>query len=142
MGKKINSLKQRIKKSRNKIKNAILCHTQLRSLLTCDLAAPLPISTHIPHPYGVVIGYHVKIGENCTIRQGVTMGAVVQREGYPKIGNNVDVGANSVILGNIEIGTNSIIGAGSIVVNSIPENCVAVGNPAKVIKKLDRSVRV
>jgi putative colanic acid biosynthesis acetyltransferase WcaB len=66
----------------------------------------------------------------------------VQREGYPKIGNNVDIGANSVILGNIEIGTNSIIGAGSIVVKSIPENCVAVGNPAKVIKKLDGSVRV
>ena len=132
----INEVIRRIKKEKNKFKNVIRCKTQLKSIITCDLAADLPISTHIPHPYGVVVGYHVEMGENCAVRQGVTIGAVVQRAGYPKIGNNVNIGANSLILGDITIGDNAIIGAGSVIVKHIPERCVAVGNPAKVIKKI------
>ena len=46
------------------------------------------------------------------------------------------VGANTVILPGVTIGSNSVIGAGSIVTKSIPDNCVAVGQPAKVIKKI------
>ena len=136
MDRMINEVIRRIKKEKNKFKNAICCKTQLKSKITCDLAADLPTSTHIPHPYGVVVGYHVEMGENCTNRQGVTIGAVVQRAGYPKIGNNVDIGANSLILGDIIIGDDAIIGAGSVVVKNISKRCVAVGNPAKVIKQI------
>lgn len=46
----------------------------------------------------------------------------------------MDIGANSVILGNVSIGDNSTIGAGSIVIKDVPKNCTVVGNPAKVIK--------
>ena len=63
---------------------------------------------------------------------GVTQG--------PKLGNNVDVGAHVCILGNIKIGNNVKIGAGSIVVKDIPDNCVVVGNPAKVIKKMNNEL--
>ncbi len=53
------------------------------------------------------------------------------------IENNVWVGYNVVILKGVKIGKNSIIGAGSVVVKDIPENCVAAGIPAKVIKKIE-----
>jgi len=53
-----------------------------------------------------------------------------------KIGNNVWIGMNSVILPGVKIGDNVIIGAGSVVTKDLPNNCVAAGNPAKVIKKL------
>jgi acetyltransferase-like isoleucine patch superfamily enzyme len=53
------------------------------------------------------------------------------------IEENVFIGARSIILKGVTIGRNSVIGAGSVVVKSIPENCIAGGNPAKVIKYLD-----
>lgn len=52
------------------------------------------------------------------------------------IGNNVWIGANSVILPGITIGDNSVIGAGSIVTKDIPENVVAVGNPCRVLRPI------
>ena len=53
------------------------------------------------------------------------------------IGNNVFIGANTIILPNVKIGNNVIIGAGSVVSNSIPDNSVVVGNPARVVKTYD-----
>ena len=52
----------------------------------------------------------------------------------PTIGDNVSIGANVNIIGNITIGNNVEIGAGSVVVNDIPDNCVVVGNPARIIR--------
>ena len=54
-----------------------------------------------------------------------------------KIGNNVFIGVDSIVLRNVTIGNNCIIGAGSVVCNSIPDNTVATGNPCKVIMSLD-----
>lgn len=53
-----------------------------------------------------------------------------------KIGNNVQIGANSVVLKGVTIGNNVIIGALSLVNKDIPDNCIAVGNPCKVVKQL------
>ncbi|MGA4516245.1 acyltransferase [Solibacillus silvestris] len=50
------------------------------------------------------------------------------------IGENVFIGCNSIILKGTKIGDNSVIGAGSVVIGNIPENCIAAGNPAKVIR--------
>ncbi|HAB26474.1 MAG TPA: serine acetyltransferase, partial [Xanthomarina gelatinilytica] len=55
----------------------------------------------------------------------------------PIIGNDVTVGANVVIIGNITIGDHVVIGAGSVVVKDVPSNCVIAGNPARVIKTLE-----
>ena len=53
------------------------------------------------------------------------------------IGDNVTLGVNVTIIGGVTIGNNVVIGAGSVVVKDIPDNCVAVGNPCRVIKTLD-----
>ncbi len=86
----------------------------------------------------------VIIGDNCHITYGCVIlshdGATKQYNpsddgsGIVKIGNRVFVGVNSVIMRNVTIGDNSIIGAGSVVTKDIPENVIAMGNPAKVIK--------
>ena len=81
----------------------------------------------IVHP-GTVIGDNVKLHQNTTIGLSKTGGRP------PRIGNNVLIGANSVILGEITIGDGAIIGAGSVVVKDVPENAIVAGNPATVIK--------
>lgn len=53
-----------------------------------------------------------------------------------KIGSNVFIGCNSLVLKGVTIGDNSVVGAGSVVVKDVPANCVAAGNPAKVIKEI------
>lgn len=52
------------------------------------------------------------------------------------IGKNVFIGCNSLILKGAHIGDNSVIGAGSVVTKDVPSNCIAAGNPAKVIKSI------
>ena len=88
------------------------------------------------HPYATVINAK-KIGKNFTFRTGLTIGNKNNDNTLlPTIGNNVEVGANVVIIGDIEIGDNVTIGAGSVVVKSVPSNCVIAGNPARIIKML------
>ena len=50
----------------------------------------------------------------------------------PTIGDNVSIGANATIIGDITICNNVIIGAGSVVVKDVPDNCIVSGNPAKI----------
>ena len=88
-----------------------------------------------PHPQCIVIG-NVKLGDNCTIYQGVTIGAKLPfHKKYPNIGNNVYIGAGSTILGDITIGNNVTIGAKTMILKDIPNNSTVIGNPAKIIKK-------
>ena len=92
--------------------------------------------TQFPHPIGIVIGFKVSMGYDCQIYQNVTIGAKdtanYRTANYPKIGNNVTIYPNTVIIGDISIGDNAIIGAGTIVRADIPANCVAYGNPLKI----------
>lgn len=91
----------------------------------------------IDHATGVVIGETAVIGDNVSIFQGVTLGGVSTHKGkrHPTLGNNVVVGANATILGNITIGDNVKIGAGSVVVKDVPPNSTVVGVPGKVVKR-------
>ena len=88
----------------------------------------------IAHPYATIINAE-SIGSNFSCIHCTTIGAT--HSGRPTIGNNVSLGANVTIVGNIIIGNNVTIGAGSVVVKDIPDNCFAAGNPAKVIKIQD-----
>ena len=53
-----------------------------------------------------------------------------------KIGKNVWIGSGSIVLGGVTIGDNAVIGAGSVVTKDIPENMIAVGSPARVIRSI------
>ena len=95
----------------------------------------------LPHTSGTVIGA-VSIGTNATIFQGVTLGAREADLGFtaetrPEVGDNVIIGAGAKVLGGIKLGNGSQIGANAVVIENVPENGVAVGIPAKVVKVLD-----
>ncbi len=90
----------------------------------------------IPHPNGIVIHPAAVIGPNCLIFQQVTIGTG-STSGLPKIGGHVDIGAGAKILGGIIIGDNVKIGANSVVIEDVPDNCTVAGIPAKIIKKIN-----
>ena len=87
------------------------------------------------HPYATVLNAET-IGENFTCLQCTTLG--YGKGGRPRIGNNVSIGANVVIIGGVNIGDNVIVGAGSVVVKDVPSDCIVAGNPARIIRNLDK----
>lgn len=88
------------------------------------------------HPFATVINAK-SIGRNFEFRNGLTIGNKNNdNELVPTIGDNVVCGANVCIIGKIRIGNNVVIGAGSVVVKDVPDNVVVVGNPSKVLKNL------
>ena len=89
---------------------------------------------------GIVIHKRCVIGENCHISQNVTMGGTSDIYEVPVLGDNVSVGAGANIIGPVHVGNNVVIGAGAVVLKDIPDNCVAVGVPARIIKGKEESV--
>ena len=91
----------------------------------------------IDHGSGVVIGETAEIGDNCTIYQGVTLGGTGKDKGkrHPTLGDNVMVGSGAKILGPFKVGSNSKIAANAVVLEEIPENCTAVGVPARIVRR-------
>jgi len=89
----------------------------------------------IDHGTGVVIGETAEIGNNVLIYQGVTLGGTGKEKGkrHPTLGNNIVVGVGAKILGPITIGDNVKIGANSVVLKSVPPNCTVVGVPGRVV---------
>lgn len=86
------------------------------------------------HPYATVLNAE-RIGKNFSCIHCTTLGK--KDEKRPIIGDNVALGCNVTIIGGVHIGNNVIVGAGSVVVKDVPDNCVVAGNPAKIIKKID-----
>lgn len=93
----------------------------------------------IDHGMGVVIGETAEVGDYCVLYHGTTLGgtSTSRSKRHPTLGNHVIVGSGAKLLGNITIGNNCKIGANSVVVHDIPHNSVAVGVPAKVVKKIN-----
>jgi serine O-acetyltransferase len=89
----------------------------------------------IDHGSGVVIGETAEVGENVTIYQGVTLGGTGKEIGkrHPTVGDNVVIGAGSLLLGSIKVGDNVKVGSGSVVVHDVPSNSTVVGNPGRPV---------
>lgn len=89
----------------------------------------------IDHGMGVVIGETAIIGDLSLIYQGVTLGGTGKESGkrHPTLGTGVVVGAGAKVLGNLQIGNNVRIGAGSVVLREVPSDCTVVGVPGRVV---------
>lgn len=87
---------------------------------------------YIGHGMGVVINPTAIIGKNFTISQFCTIGSNKGKAAV--IGDNVYIAPNVCIVENVHIGNNSSVGAGSVVIHDIPQNAVAAGCPAKILK--------
>ena len=121
------------------LKKSIICIRKgfdIRVALLCDVdVESVPKSTVFGHPFGIVIRGKTVMGEGCIVRQNVTIGSLrAAKEGEalydvpsPRLGNNVDIGAGAIILGDIKVGDNAKIGAGAIVLKDVPANTTAVG---------------
>lgn len=98
----------------------------------------IPASVQIGHSFyighfgNIILNAKVRIGFNCNVSQGVTIGVsgLAEKRGVPVIGNNVYIGANCVIAGKIEVGDEVLIGACSLVTANVPSCSVMLGVPA------------
>lgn len=98
-------------------------------------AATIGPGLRIWHFGNIFIHPGVKIGANCTLRQGVTIGNRHPDGPVPMLGDNVELGAYAQVLGGVKIGNNCRIGAMSVVLHDMPDGSTAVGAPARVIKE-------
>lgn len=98
----------------------------------------------IDHATGVVIGETAIVGSDVTLYQGVTLGGTGKQHGkrHPTICDNVFIGNNANVLGNINIGRNSRVGAGSVVLNDVPPDSTVVGVPAHIVYKNGQRVLI
>ena len=94
---------------------------------------------YMGHPYNITIGAGVKIGKNCNIHKGCTIGRinVGKKEGVPTIGDSVFIGINSTIVGNVHIGDDVLIAPNSYVNFDVPKHSLVIGNPGVIHKKDD-----
>jgi len=90
---------------------------------------------YLGHWGAVVVNQSARIGKNCNLAHGVTIGQTNRgdKQGVPSIGDDVWIGANSVIVGGITIGNNVLIAPNSYVTADVPDNSIVVGNPAKMM---------
>ena len=99
----------------------------------------------IDHGAGVVIGATAEIGSDCVLFHNVTLGGTGKHKGkrHPTLGNNVLIGTASTILGPISIGDNVKIGANTVIINrNVPSNCTVIGTPGKIIKLNEKNVDI
>lgn len=100
-------------------------------------AAKIGRRLFIDHGTGVVIGETAEIGDDCVIYQGVTLGGTGKDHGkrHPTLGNHVMVGSGAKILGPLNIGDHVRVAAGAVVLDDLPDNCTAVGVPARIVRR-------
>jgi len=111
-------------------------HSRRKTGIEIHPGAKIGKGLFIDHGMGVVIGETAEIGDNCLLYQGVTLGGTGKDKGkrHPTLGNNVLVGSGAKVLGPFRVGNNVKIAANAVVLNEIPDNCTAVGVPARVVK--------
>lgn len=115
------------------IVSKIVCRI-IRFYYHCEL--PYSVDTtgvHFCHKgFCTVVHPKVTFGKGIVIQHGVTIGKT--ENGVPSFGNDIFIGARAIIIGNVKVGDNVRIGAGAVVVKDIPNNCTAVGVPAKIVQ--------
>lgn len=98
-------------------------------------STPIGPGLRIGHFGGIVVNDRAVIGRNVSITQGVTIGQVNRgrRQGVPTVGDGVYIGPGAKVIGAVRVGSNVAIGANAVVVDDVPDDAVVVGNPGRVI---------
>jgi serine O-acetyltransferase len=105
--------------------------------LPCEVA--IGRRFRIEHFGGIIISGDAVIGDDVVLRNGVTIGLKHRDDpGSPVIGNRVDIGAGAKVLGKIRIGDDVLIGANAVVITDVPPNSIAVGVPARILPRKAR----
>jgi serine O-acetyltransferase len=92
------------------------------------------------HGSGLVVGSGIKAGKNLTLEHGVTLGnrigsSIDEAFSWPVLGDNCFIGCGAAVLGPVRIGNNAKVGANAVVLCDVPDNCSAVGIPAKLLNQ-------
>lgn len=121
-----------------------LVYTPYTLISTTFLGIELPVSCTIGprlrmyHKVSIVIHHECTIGSDCQIRHGVTLASKFDRVRktivFPTIGDHVDIGACSAVIGDIHVGDHAEIGTHAVVTKSVPPWAIVVGNPGRVIR--------
>jgi serine O-acetyltransferase len=121
----------------NRKELALLIQSRTSEVFAVDIhpGAKIGKGLMVDHATGLVVGETAVIGEHCSFLHGVTLGGTGKESGdrHPKLGDNVSIGCNASIIGNIRIGNNVKIGSNSVVLKPVPDNCTAVGMPARIL---------
>lgn len=115
-----------------------LCNFFIRLIHNSAVHSQTSIGKGTVFGYGgiaIVIHKRAVIGRNCVIGSCVTIGGKSKSHAVPVIGDNVYIATGAKILGDVKVGNNCVIGANAVVVTSIPDNCLVVGVPAKIIRE-------
>ncbi len=105
--------------------------------LKYNLAIPINVvgyGLYIPHLEGGVIVNCKSIGNNCKINSGVVVGSKHNNSQIAEIGNNVELAVGCKVIGKIKIGNNVVVAPNAVVVKDVPDNTIVGGVPAKIIK--------
>ncbi len=118
-------------------------HFFLVKLVEVVTGIMLPVSVkagkglYLGHFGYIIINGRCEIGDYCQIGPGVVLGTKgMGQKGVPRLGNCVFVGSGAKVLGPVRIGDNVEIGANSVVLNDVPDNVVVAGAPARIVKTL------
>lgn len=112
----------------------LLRHWMIKTGIQIPYQTKIAEGFRIVHFGHIVINPSTIIGKNFNISQGVLIGnAQGKRQGTPIIGDNVQLGANSVVIGGIRIGNDVLVAPGAFVNFDVPDNSIVIGNPGKII---------
>lgn len=121
----------------NRIRYNLLLIRRYGIFCTVGSCSDIGKGIFFPHPHSIVIGAGVKLGENCTIYQNVTLGSIGGRDvqkAYPVVGDQCTFYAGCSVIGAVNIQNNTLVGANSVLRCDTESDSVYAGVPAKRIK--------
>lgn len=113
----------------------MLNHYRYRFGISIPFSVDIGPGFYIGHFGGIFINSRCKIGKNCNMSHGVTLGITMRgkNKGCPTIGDDVYIGPGAKIIGLVKVGNRAAIGANCVVTKDVPDNAVVVGVPGKII---------
>lgn len=115
-------------------------HYSVKYGIQIPLSVEIGHGLMLPHFGGIVVNSKAKIGTNCTILHGVTLGSISagKRAGFPVVCDGVYLGPGAVVVGNVTLGAGSTLSGGAWVNFDVPSNALVIGNPGKIVKVYDK----